>query len=398
MDLMNMLITSQYLHNNSDGGGNGESGDGEKWIGDGNTHVWISLTDGRTSPMMGVCPNGTVTVDWGDGTTPNILTGSSTSSVKWTPIHNYAVAGDYVITLTVDGEMGFSGDNRTWGGSYILRQSNSDDVRNRAYANTIQKVELGDGVTRINNYAFYCCGRLAGFYVSDGVNYIGESAFRYCQNLMGNIDIPVGVTQIGSYAFASCRNLSRVAIPNGVTIGSYAFQDCRNLSRVAISNGVTFIGDYAFQECNSLSDITIPDGVTIIRSSVFQSCGLKNVTISDSVTSIGDSAFSNCDALRKVIIPSGVISIGNYAFNDCECLASVTVLGNLTSIGNSAFNRCPSALFYDFTQHTTIPTLSATNVFSNIPKDCEIRVPAALYDQWIAATNWSSIASNIVAV
>jgi hypothetical protein len=54
--------------------------------------------------------------------------------------------------------------------------------------------------------------------------------------------------------------------------------------------------------------------------------------------------------------------------------------------------------FYDFTSHTVVPTLASTGAFQNIPSDCEIRVPAALYDEWIAATNWSTYASKIVAV
>jgi hypothetical protein len=54
--------------------------------------------------------------------------------------------------------------------------------------------------------------------------------------------------------------------------------------------------------------------------------------------------------------------------------------------------------YYDFTSHTTVPTLVNTNVFNGIPSDCEIRVPAALYDEWIAATNWTGYASKIVAV
>jgi hypothetical protein len=54
--------------------------------------------------------------------------------------------------------------------------------------------------------------------------------------------------------------------------------------------------------------------------------------------------------------------------------------------------------FYDFTSHTSVPTLANSNAFQGIPADCEIRVPAALYDEWIAATNWSTYASRIVAV
>ena len=62
------------------------------------------------------------------------------------------------------------------------------------------------------------------------------------------------------------------------------------------------------------------------------------------------------------------------------------------------FYYCYSVKFFDFTRHTSVPTLSNTNAFSSIPADCEIRVPAALYDEWIAATNWSTYASKIVAV
>ena len=32
---------------------------------DGSTRIYIHLNDGRTSPMLGICVNGTVTVDWG---------------------------------------------------------------------------------------------------------------------------------------------------------------------------------------------------------------------------------------------------------------------------------------------------------------------------------------------
>jgi hypothetical protein len=68
-------------------GGGGSGGDVPA-PDDGKTRVYISLPEGRTSPMLGCCPNGTVTVDWGDGTEPDVLTGTSTSSVKWTPITN----------------------------------------------------------------------------------------------------------------------------------------------------------------------------------------------------------------------------------------------------------------------------------------------------------------------
>ena len=51
---------------------------------------------------------------------------------------------------------------------------------------------------------------------------------------------------------------------------------------------------------------------------------------------------------------------------------------------------------YDFTSHTSVPTLADTTVLGGIPSDCVIVVPVALYDEWIGATNWSSISGQIV--
>ena len=107
---------------------------------DGKTRVYIRLEEGRTSPMLGVCPNGTVTVDWGDGTTPDTLTGTNALAVQWTPNHAYAAPGEYVIKLTVDGTMGFFGSSNINEYSAILRYSSSSDFRTRVYENSVQKI------------------------------------------------------------------------------------------------------------------------------------------------------------------------------------------------------------------------------------------------------------------
>ena len=274
---------------------------------DGKTRIYIRLEEGRTSPMLGVCPNGTVTVDWGDGTTPDTLTGTSTSTVKWTPNHAYAAPGEYVIKLTVDGTMGVYGTSSSDQCSAILRYSSGSDYRNYVYRNSVQKIEIG--------------------------------------------------------------------------------------------NGVTSIGRYAFNNCYSLASITIPDGVTSISNSAFNYCySLASITIPDGVTSIGSYAFNNCYSLASITIPDGVTSIGGNALYNCYSLASVTIPNGVTSIEGNAFYRCYGVAFYDFSNHTSVPTLKNTSAFSGISNDCQIRVPASLVDTWKAATNWSTYASHIVGV
>ena len=389
---------------------------------DGKTRIYIHLEDGRTSPMLGCCPNGTVTVDWGDGTEPDTLTGTSVSTVKWTPTHEYSAAGDYVIKLTVSGSVSFAGINSLNQYSYLLRYSSGADLRNQVYQSALQKVEIGDGVTLISSFAFaryyslssitipgsvtsiggfafQNCYSLSSITIPDGVTSIGNNAFQNCYSLL-SITIPDGVTSIGSNAFHSCHSLSSITIPDGVTsIDSNAFNSCHSLLSITIPDGVTSIGNNAFNSCQSLSSITIPNSVTSIGNGAFNSCySLSSITIPNSVTSIGIYTFFYCYSLLSITIPDGVTSIGNGAFQNCQSLSSITIPDGVTSIDSNAFNSCYGVRYYDFTRHTAVPTLSNTNAFNNIAADCEIRVPAVLADEWKAATNWATYAANIVGV
>ena len=173
---------------------------------DGKTRVYIHLEYGRTSPMLGVCPNGTVTVDWGDITEPDTLTGTSTTTVKWTPTHEYTAPGDYVIALTVEGTMGFYGSSNTNEYSSILRYASGADARNRAHLNAVQKVEIGEGVTSIGRSAFQNCYSLASITIPEGVTSIDSNAFQFCYSL-ASITIPEGVTSIGTNAFNYCYGM-----------------------------------------------------------------------------------------------------------------------------------------------------------------------------------------------
>ena len=304
---------------------------------DGKTRIYIHLEEGRTSPVLGVCPNGTVDIDWGDGTTHDTLTGSDTSTAVYTSAHSYAAPGDYVIQLTVTGSMGFRNNG-------LLTYASESDNRDYVYRNVIQKVELGSGVTSISSHAFWSCYSLTSITIPDGVTSIGESAFN------------------------ACYSLSSITIPNSVTsIGESAFDKCYSLSSITIPDGVTSIGKSAFYECYSLSSIIIPDGVT----------------------SIGNGAFYECYSLSSIIIPDGVTSIGISAFYYCYSLSSITIPDSVTSIDRGAFYYCYGlAHLYFFP--TTPPSVSNSNAFTSIPTDCVIHVPVGSLSAYTSATNYPS--------
>ena len=314
---------------------------------DGKTRIYITLGEGRTSPLLGCCPNGTVIVDWGDGTTPDTLTGTSTSTIKYTPTHNYTSPGNYVISLTVDGTCGFLGSSASNDYCYLLKYSTAADRRNLYYQNAITKIELGDGVTDIGDYTFNNCYSLT------------------------SLIIPDSVTSIRYHAFQNCYSLTTLTIPDGVTsIGAYAFNNCYSLTSLAIPNSVTSIREFAFSGCYSLTTITIPD----------------------SVTSVGQYAFQNCYSLTTLTIPDGVTSIGQYVFQNCYSITSLTIPDSVTSIGGDAFTKCYGMAEYHL-KPTTPPTLSNTYAFKGIQDDCIIYVPQGSLNAYQTATNWATYAS-----
>ena len=180
--------------------------------------------------------------------------------------------------------------------------------------------------------------------------------------------------------------------------GNNSMVYCNMLQKVYIGDGVTSIGNGAFYNCYSLASITIPNGVTYIKADAFRYCySLASITIPDGVTSIGNYAFGYCYSLASITIPDGVTSINNAAFRYCYSLASITIPDGVTSIG-AAFGDCYGMRYYDLSACTTIPALSNTHAFDNIPADCQMLIPSALFDEWRTATNWATYASYMVAV
>ena len=311
---------------------------------DGKTRIYIHLEEGRTSVILGCCPNGTVIVDWGDESDTYTLTGTSISTLRYNPVqHNYSNAGDYVITLSVTGSVGFIGTSDTYGGTFLLRHEYTSARTNIAYQSSIRSIEFGSGVTSIGSYAIGSCGSLS------------------------TITIPNSVTSIDTYAFKSCYSLSSITIPNGITnISSNGlFSSCGSLKRVSLPKETPNLSSYQFSECRSLSRITIPDGITSISAQFCYNCySLSTVVIPDSVTSINASAFSDCPSLTKVIIPDSVTSINAYAFRYCYCLAKIHFLPTIP------------------------PTVASAAAWTGIPTDCKIYVPTGTLSDYTSAANY----------
>lgn len=176
-------------------------------------------------------------------------------------------------------------------------------------------VALDGSVSEIRENAFYYCNSLQHVEIREGVEKIGASAFNKT-SIIGDVYLPDSVKSIGEYAFLSCKKLTSISIPHiSWGIGSGILRYCDSLEKVDIRGKKEGEGD----------DFFTIDGV------VFQS---KVVLHMDGTTKEGGHWFKNvfgtvlyhypCNKkASRYIIPKEVESIEDYAFTGVNNLTLV---------------------------------------------------------------------------
>ncbi len=89
-------------------------------------------------------------------------------------------------------------------------------------------------------------------------------------NRISSLTIGEGVTRIGDYAFMLCSFVTEVVIPESVTsMGDWAFWHCTGLQEAYIGDGVTEIAAKAFAECTALKTVVIGKSIQRIGDQAF---------------------------------------------------------------------------------------------------------------------------------
>ena len=246
--------------------------------------------------------------------------------------------------------------------------------------------------TIVNGYGFATKEELLMFYYPDGTvtnfNQItttgidyeiqenGNAAVKKYSGSESKVIIPwqisingttVIVSSISAEAFKNSA-VEEVIVPSSVTkVGGRAFHECSSLKRISMQN-VTSIAYESFVGCISLTDISIP-----------------------SVLTVGSSLFTRCINLRTIQMDN-LITLSSYAFYGCTNLNEVS-LHSVKTIGANAFYNCKNLSLFNFgiTPNREIPTLSQTNSLYTVPTTCKFIIPIGMYDEWIAAPNWSDL-------
>lgn len=96
-------------------------------------------------------------------------------------------------------------------------------------------------------------------------------------------------------------------IPEGVEIiGEMAFRGKKALKNIIIANSVKEIERDAFYDCDELDNVYVPAGVKIVRSYAFAECDkLKKITFAGTPEKVGRHTFEDCDQLHNIIVPAG---------------------------------------------------------------------------------------------
>ena len=189
-------------------------------------------------------------------------------------------------------------------------------------------VTIPNSVNSIRNAAFSRSYNMKAVYIDDlyawcTIDFAPVSnPLDYAHNLYLNgvliteLAVPDGITSINNYAFYYCQCITSVSFPNTITtIGNDAFYGCSNLTSIEFSNNITEIGEMAFHSCSSLTTIELPENLTSIKYRTFASCSnLDSVIIPNSVQTIKSRAFCECGKLSYIRIGSNVNTINDQAF------------------------------------------------------------------------------------
>ena len=271
-----------------------------------------------------------------------------------------------------------------------------------SYRQDIYKLTIEDQVRYIGAYAFAGCRYINVPDLGEGLQAIGEGAFRDTliwgdRKIYGSESkgfLPDSLMSIDKEAFACCSRLEDIELPSHADIASDAFEDTpwqeardevfkirgsclehinNNMNPVLyIPYGVTELaqGDWMsgspimdevsqeteYEEiifpdtivelgdsclgCISIKRIEMPDGIKNIQHSAFRYGKVSEIVLSEKTEVIGHGAFYGVDGFETIHIPASVQVIEDDAFAQCWDLCQITIPKTVETLGENMFFEC----------------------------------------------------------
>ena len=184
----------------------------------------------------------------------------------------------------------------------------SDD-RKRWDVPELKTLEIGQGVEKIDEYAFHNCSELSEVRWGSGICSIGSYAFEKCPITTMNLS-KLKIKTLEKSVFARVK-AEKIVFPATLErIEERALQYAKNLCTLDLSKTqVKCIGKEAFAACDELTEIKWPASLECIREDAFGRVRLKRVELPAAVRRIEAASFGLAEEL---VLPDSLIT-SNYA-------------------------------------------------------------------------------------
>ena len=279
-------------------------------IGDGKTYLYIKIAEkGRMNVPLyfsQTVANG-VTIDWGDGSAPQTLSGTGNVNTA----HTYADVGEYVISLNpADGCTLGLGHRKV---DFCAMGPVSTYDANYGYTQMLVAVEWGHKAS-VTEFAFYNCQSLKTVIITAPLNLINLNEYTFCKctslaNLRFASDLPV---VLKTNSLSQCVSLEKLEFSSlrreGTCTDTLAYSGVRKI----IIHGTADFGPYSLSYMHNLVSVEVLGNVSYIGNSAFQGnsfATLYNFSHCTSVPTLeGTSAFKNIPSDCKIIVPDDLYS------------------------------------------------------------------------------------------
>jgi len=217
----------------------------------------------------------------------------------------------------------------------------------KKYKGSERVVTIPEGVTRIGCQAFESNAFIENVILSETVEVIEESAFKYCNHLKRAV-LPSCLKQIEQYAFFHCEELEDIVLPDSLTdIGAFAFSHCSKLREIRIPEKVRELPWQILSECTELQVVYIDKNVERIEDLAFIGSG-PSITVAEEnawfcskdgslYTKDMQTLLHGCVANNTFVFLETVRKIAPYAFCGAKELYDICIPASVKEVGYNAF-------------------------------------------------------------
>ena len=250
----------------------------------------------------------------------------------------------------------------------------------------------------------------------ENYSYFARGLFNGCTSLTTAPELPSIIATTMCYAgmFYNCTSLTTAPELPATTLAErcygHMFNSCTSLTIAPSILPATTLAKYSysnmFNGCTSLTSAPELLATTLADyccEHMFNGCTSLTTAPELPATTLANNCyqfmFAGCTSLilaPTLIAKKGMSGCYTRMFNGCTYLKRIKMNVSSGSFGRNMLKGCTSLELVDMTGSTGVPYLENVDNFSDTNNTYKIVVPDSLYDTWIVATNWASIASHIM--